>query len=113
MPEYPETPENGKTGNRQIPDTHAGFAGSPLGEPATGRRDCSNPQKIARLKRAQHLVEALRRCGWVLQADSDSTWLECHRPLGRMARAEWQELAPEVHAVLLAEQGGPRPYPHR
>jgi hypothetical protein len=98
----PVLPETAISGTRQIPEMFAGFAGTPLGVPETGNRECQ-PQLAARRRNATWLVDALRRAGWCIQVAENCTYLETRKPLSRRAAEMWRELAPEVHAVLLAE----------
>jgi hypothetical protein len=56
--------------------------------------------------RAAALVDALDLQGLRLHADEFSTWIATHERLSAADAAAWRELASEVHAVVLARQGG-------
>lgn len=56
--------------------------------------------------RAAALVESLDHQGLRLHADESGTWLASHQRLSAADARAWHALAGEVHAIVLARQGG-------
>lgn len=89
LPETPVLPETVISGIRQIPGTAADFAGTPLGVPETGKRECSAAQ--ARLPLPHEyaensdwpavLLSRLRAFGCKLEADEEGLTVTCRGPL--------------------------------